>query len=111
MRLRSGIGVLQTKRPPEGGQWDLLSLMETPDAGGRRAQFQLWIFSYHVFRNFASEKVRNAVKSHHDALRHARESGHPRLAALRRKKTWMAGTSPAMTKIPEQRRMRQDAFA
>src|SRR5712675_1528762 len=24
-------------------------LMQTPDAFGRRAQFQLWIFSYHIF--------------------------------------------------------------
>src|SRR5258705_11405642 len=37
------------------------------------------------------------VKSNH-ALRHARACpGHPRLNASARTKTWMAGTSPAMT--------------
>jgi hypothetical protein len=32
-------------------------------------------------------------------IRHARpRAGHPRLIWLRKKKTWMAGTSPAMTR-------------
>jgi hypothetical protein len=32
--------------------------------------------------------------------RHAEpHAGHPRLCARRRSKTWMAGTSPAMTRI------------
>ena len=40
---------------------------------------------------------RVAINSNH-ALRHARACrGHPRLNASARMKTWMAGTSPAMT--------------
>jgi hypothetical protein len=43
---------------------ELALSMQTPGACGRRAQFQLSIFSYHNFRNSATGNVRNTVKSH-----------------------------------------------
>src|SRR5712675_556299 len=45
-------------------------LMQTPDAFGRRAQFQLWIFSYHIFARLPNRTLSRVMsaRSHFSPL-------------------------------------------